>query len=174
MNKKLGGIAVLCIVVVLVGLSLATTPLERSLYSKEYTPLEYYPTYYYTNFSVASSDTNAELSIDIGLDFGGNSSDCTVIWALYELPLEQFVETFNVTEADDAMATNTWEPEDFGAVWAGWFHGGYYPQHWDPITTGGYVLVFWVKNSELTAGWSASLTLSLRTRLLLLLGMPSH
>ncbi|MFX1483580.1 MAG: hypothetical protein ACFFCP_10355 [Promethearchaeota archaeon] len=168
MNKKLGFIAILCVVLVLVAWNLATTPQERSLYYQEYTPLEHYPAYYYANFSVASSDINAELWFDIHIDtkFGYPGPNCSVLWALYELPLQQFEETFNLTEANDAMSTNSWKPQDFGAVWAGWFFGGYYPQDWNPITSGDYVLIFWVRNYEPTAGWSATLAVSLRTRFL--------
>lgn len=174
MNKKSRDIAVLCIVIVLVAFSFATTPLVRQLNNKEYTPLELYPTYYYTDFKVAGTDLNAELSIDIRIDFGGNYGDCLTLFALYNLPLVQFEESFNVTEVSEIMKRNDWELADLGAIWGGWFVGSPSFISWSPVNASDYVLVFWTMYNGTATDWSATLSIFLRTRLLLIPGTSGY
>jgi len=167
-NKGRRVYAVICVVIVIFGLILVTLPLERLLYHEEYTSLEFYPQYYYTNFTVASSDPNAELSFNLDLDFGGNYTDGINTWILYQLLPEQFEESFNITDVHDIMLGN-WDIDDFGAFWAGWFSVGSIHPFWSPIPAGAYVFVFWIEPDGPTTGWSATLSLSLRTRILLLM-----
>ena len=166
MNKRRRDIAVFSILIILIGLSAATIPPERLLYYREYTPLEYYPTYYYANFNVRGLDINAELSLFIEIDFDGNYTTCGTLFILYKLPLAQFEEIFNVTEAFDTMKTENWNFDEQGAIWAGGVIGSIHSPIWSSVPAGDYVLVFWFDNDELTAGWSATLAISLRTRLL--------
>ncbi len=166
MNKRQRLYAVLGVVIILFGLLIATYPRNRLLLQKDYTPLDFYPTYYYTNFTIASSDTNAELSFDLNLDFYNNYTSCTTIWILYQLQLEQFEGSFNLTEVRNAMMSEDWEVEDFDAFWAGWFIGNTFFPFWEPVTSGAYVFVFWVEPHGATIDWSATLTVSLKTSLL--------
>jgi hypothetical protein len=167
MNKRVKVYAAIGVVIVLLGFLLATTPRERLLYDEEYMSLEFYPmNYYFANFTVASSDTNAEFSFDINLDFGGNYTSCTTLWVLYQLLPEQFEETFNLTEVHNSMSEEDWEVEDFGAFWAGWFIGNSLFPFWEPVPSGAYVLVFWIDSDGSTTDWSAALTVSLRTSIL--------
>ena len=174
MNKKSTDIAALCIVIILVAFFIATTPFVRSLNNKEYTPLELYPTYYYADFKVRSTDFNAELLIDLRIDFGGNYGSCVTLWALYKLPQVQFEEIFNVTEVSEAMKRNDWKPADFGAIWGGWFAGSHSFLTWEPVNASDYVFAFFTQYNESATDWSATLSVSLRTRLLLIPGMQSH
>lgn len=167
MNKQVRIYAAIGIVIILFGLFFATYPFERQLIHREYTPLEAYPTYYYTNFTVASSELNPELSFDLDLDTGDNYTDCIIIWALYNLSLDQFEDIFNSTIMQEAMSSGDWDPEDFNAIWAGWFAGLFFP-HWNSVPPGEYVFVFWIEPDSPITGWSATFTASLRTRLLIL------
>jgi len=167
-NKVRRAYAVIGIVIVIFGLVIATLPLERLLYHEEYTSLGFYPQYYHTNFTVANSESNAELSFNLDLDFGGNYTDCVTIWILYQLLPEQFEESFNITDVHDIMLGN-WDVDDFGAFWAGWFSVSNSPPIWSPIPAGAYVFVFWIEPDGATTGWSATLSVSLRTRILLLM-----
>lgn len=169
MNKKQRTYVALSVIIIVFGLLIASYPRERLVLHNNYTPLEFYSTYYDTNFTVASSDTNAELSFDLNLDFGDNYTSCTTVWILYQLPPEQFAESFNLTEVRDAMMSEDWDVEDFGAFWAGWFIDSSFNPFWEPVTPGAYVFVFWVEPHGPTIGWSATLTVSLRTSLLSIL-----
>ena len=85
--------------------------------------MEVYPTYYYTDFVVASSELNPELSFGLELDPGNNYSSCMTIFVLYNQSLEQFEESFNSTIVREAMMSEDWDLSDFGGFWAGWFAG---------------------------------------------------
>ncbi|MGD9396947.1 MAG: hypothetical protein PVJ05_11005 [Candidatus Thorarchaeota archaeon] len=165
MNKRTS-YAVVAVATILLGVLLATTPREQLLLYEEFTSLEFYPEYYSANFTVTSSLPNIELSFDIEIDRAGNYTDCGTLWALLHVEQEQFEETFNVTEVHDAMSTEDWDVEDFGAIWAGWFIGNSFFPHWESIPSGPYVLVFWIDPDGPTTDWSATLSVSLRTRLL--------
>jgi hypothetical protein len=166
MNKRIRVYAVIGVAIILLGFLLATTPREWLLYSEEYTSLELYPMYYYANFTIPGGLPNTELSFDIELDFGGNYTSCGTLWILIQLQLEQFEETFNITEAHNSMSEEDWDVEDFDAVWAGWFIGNSFFPHWESVPSGPYVLVFWFDSEGSSTDWSASLTVSLRTSLL--------
>ena len=165
MNKRIKVYAVIGVVIILFGFLIATTPFERIHYSEEFTPLESYPMYYYANFTVDSSDTNAKLSIDVNIDYGDNYTSCTTLWILYQLPLEEFEENFNLSQARDTITGGDWDVDDLDAFWAGWFIG-FYPTAWNPVSPGAYVFVFWFENNGSTTGWSATLLVSLRTSIL--------
>ncbi len=166
MDRRIGVYAVIGIAVVVFGLLFATLPSERILLQKEYTSLEVYPTYYYTNFTVTSSDLNAELSLDLEYDPNDNYSNCLTIFALYNLSLQQFEETFNSTLVKEKMVGEDWKKSDFGAFWAGWFVGTKSFPFGDSIPPGEYVFVFWIEPDDPITGWSATVTASLSTRLL--------
>ena len=165
MDKRVRVYATIGIIIVVVGFLIVTTPFERLLYSEEFTPLESYPMYYYANFTVASSDTNAKISIDVDLDYGDNYTSCTTLWILYQLPLEEFEANFNLSQARDTMTREDWDLDDLDAFWAGWYIG-FYPTSWEPVTPGSYVFVFWIELNGSTDSWSATLLVSLRTSIL--------
>ena len=166
MNKRVRAYAVIGVVIILFGFLIATTPLERIHYSEEFTPLEIYPMYYFANFTVASSDTNAKASIDMDVDYGDNYTSYTTLWILYQLQLEEFEENFNLTQARDTMMGGDWDLEDLDAFWAGGFAGVFPPTSWEPVSPGAYVFVFWFETDGSTTGWSATLLVSLRTSIL--------
>ena len=155
MNKGIKVYSAIGVIIILFGFLIAITPFERILYNEEFTPLETYPMYYYANFTVARSDTNAKLSLDVNVDYGGN----------YQLQLEEFEENFNLSQARDTMTRDDWDVDDLDAFWAGWYIG-FYPTPWRPVSPGSYVFVFWIELDGSTTGWSATLTVSLRTSLL--------
>jgi hypothetical protein len=163
MNKRTCTYAVICIVVIIVGFFFVTRPQERLLLSKEFTSLEYYPQYYYTNFTVLSSDTNAVITLNLNLSFTSNYSDCVTCWILFQLQPEQFEAVFNVTKANDIMASEDWTLDDLNAFWAGWFATNRFPSLQEPIPAASYVFVFWTIPDGPTIGWSATFTVSLRT-----------
>ena len=167
MNRRIGVYAIFGISIVVFGLLFATLPSERILLQKEYQSLEVYPTYYYTDFTLASSELNPELSLDLAYDPGDNYSNCLTIFALYNLSLEQFEESFNSTLVKETMVGENWSKSDFGAFWAGWFAGTRsYPFGGEAIPSGEYVFVFWIEPDDPIAGWNATFTVSLSTRLL--------
>ncbi len=166
MNKQQRIYVVLVVVIILFGLLIATYPRERLLLQKDYTPLEFYPTYYYANFTITSSDTNAQLSFDLNLDFGDNYTSCTTSWVLYQLQPQQFEDIFNLTDVRNAMMSEDWDVDDFDAFWAGWFIEGTFFPFWEPVPPGAYVFVFWVEPQGPTINWSATLTVTLKTSIL--------
>ncbi len=163
MNKRYAVYIAIIVGIIILGTFIATIPHERLLYNKEYSPVEYYPSYNYVNLTVDDSDMNAEISFDI--DRSGNYTDCITIWVLYQLSPNQFEEDFNVTEVNDLMSGG-WDLDDFGGFWAGWFAGNTFSPFWEPVPAGDYVFVFWLRPDGSTTNGSVSLTLSLRTSIL--------
>jgi hypothetical protein len=81
---------------------------------------------------------------------------------LYQLTPEQFNAQFDIIEAHNSMSGEEWTHD---AYWAGWFSGQFSP-FWSSIEASDYVLVFWTVPDGAATGWSAELTVSLRTSLL--------
>jgi hypothetical protein len=162
-NKRIRVYAVISVVIILFGLFILSLPQERLLLQEEYTDLEFFPMYYYANFTVTSSDTNAELGISLGVDVGGNYSSYMTFWMLYQLLPEQFEEHFNITEAYESLSGEEWTSDAF---WAGGGLGDFIFPIWDTIPTGAYVFVFWIQPDGPTTTWSATLAVSLRTSVL--------
>ncbi|MBE0527179.1 MAG: hypothetical protein IH631_09570, partial [Candidatus Thorarchaeota archaeon] len=133
MDKRNRVYAAIGIVIILFGLFFATLPQERLLIQKEYTSFGAYPAYYYTNFTVASSDLNAELSLVLDIDAGNNYTSSTTFFILYRFSLEQFEDSFNSTIVREAMMGGDWDVDDFDAFWGGWFSGISNHPAWEPI-----------------------------------------
>lgn len=162
MNKQVRNYLVIGVIVILLGSILVALPRECLLLSEEYIPLDFYPSYYSANFSVAGSDLNAELSLDFDISYGGNYSIHTVFWMLYQLSQEQFENQFNITKAHASVSGEDFDPDSY---WAGWFEGQFSPLR-SSIPSGAYVLVFWVVADELATSWSMALAISLWTSLI--------
>jgi hypothetical protein len=168
MDKRIRVFAAIC-AIILLGWYLLSIPQERLLHQEEYSSLESYPTYYYTNFTVASSDPNAKLSYHLNVDSGNNFSSYMIYKILYQLQLEQFEEDFNATEARNILTAEEWDLDDIGAFFAGGGLGDYTngtSLTGVPIQTGTYVFIFWIEPDAPMAGWFATLTFSLRTTIL--------
>lgn len=168
MDKRVRVFVATC-AIILLGLYLLSIPQERLLHQEEFPSLESYPMYHYTNFTVSNSDINAEISFHLNVDSGNNFSSYMIYSILYQLHLEQFEEDFNVTEARNILTAEEWDLDDIGAFLAGGGLGDYRNGTFltgVPIHTGTYVFVFWIEPDDAIAGWSATLTFSLSTRLL--------
>jgi hypothetical protein len=173
MKKRVRIFVVTCSVFILLGFYILSIPQERLLHQQEYSSLESYPVYYYTNFNVTSSETNAELSFNLNVDVGTNLSSYMIFWLFYQLQLAQFEKNFNLTEARNEISDwnnlSDWDLDAIGAFWAGGGRGDYMGGTditWSPIPTDTYIFVFWIEPDEAITGWSATLAFSLRTSIL--------
>jgi len=156
------GYVIAAVVIVLIGLVLIVIPGDRPLLLKEYTSLEPYPEFYYSNFTVSSTEANPELILDFDVDYANNYSSYTILWMLLQLTLEQFEEDFNITEAHGSMYGEDWSLD---AVWHGWFTDFFSPLR-DAILPGAYIIVFWIDTDGAMSGWSVTLIAALRTSFL--------
>lgn len=117
MDKHIRIVAILALVAILLVSYVSAPPqVVRQIYQKEYAPLEFYPKYHYASFTVVSLYTDSELSLDLKFDLGENYTEFLTEWVLYQLPPEQFEESFNITEACERMSQEDWDIDNLGAT----------------------------------------------------------
>ncbi|MFW9953293.1 MAG: hypothetical protein ACFFD3_01985 [Candidatus Thorarchaeota archaeon] len=167
MNTRTRFLFLGCVIFILLGLLLVALPRERLLSNEEYTPLQAYPTYYYTSFTVENADSNAVIRINLDVERGGNFSQYSTMWILYQLTQFQFEESFNITEVYNIMHSGDWsENWTVHYFWLGGILGDYILPSGEPIPPSAYVFVFWIEPEDPIMGWSATLTISLQTSIL--------
>ncbi len=107
------------ILLVVASLAYVLMPTERVLVEKDFSAIGTYPAYYYANFTVDKSDSNAALKIRFNVN-SSESLDFIFIWALYNATVEQFEQSFNITLAEELANQGDWDKEDW--IWYGWMY----------------------------------------------------
>ncbi len=146
------------IIVFIVGILQASIPRMQVIYHEEYSDIDFYPDYYVANFTITRSYYHPELIIDIDVERGDNGCSYLISWRLYNETVQDFQESFNITEAKSY----------FESYWGGWQAGdvGFPLDMQRELPLGSYVFVFWIEPEEPASGWSVEMTLNLRTYLI--------
>lgn len=146
------------LIIVIVGLFLASIPRVQVIHQEDYSDFDFYPEYYVTNFTIKPTHNHPEIIIDIDVERPMDSGSYLISWRLYNQTLETFQESFNISESKESL----------DGYWGGWQTNDIsFPL--DPgeeLPVGSYVFVFWIERDNPTSGCSVEIKLSLRTYLI--------
>ncbi|MBD3159292.1 MAG: hypothetical protein GF309_10930 [Candidatus Lokiarchaeota archaeon] len=146
------------LIIVVVGLFLASMPRVQVIHQEDYSDFDFYPEYYVTNFTIKPTYNHPELIIDIDVERPIESGSHLISWRLYNKTLEDFQESFNISESKESL----------DGYWGGWQANdiGFPLDPHEELPVGSYVFVFWIERDNPASGYTVDITLSLRTYLI--------